>query len=367
MAFATVFVACAGESGIEVAGPPAVTGGSGGKSDAGLQLQDGGSGTDAKCVADKLETEVVKMPLDLVIYLDSSDSMGNALSKIKATFTQSFAGVMDQSGIDFIVITIAAADTITSPTNPSKYFFYPRGTGSGEIPLGFLNTFDQPPGPGKLPAGGWSDWSRLEAFKALFAITDSGSGPKTAATEFENQLYDVKKFPGFGTQANRNYRFHFMSGFIPKPTDGGPDDFWLPSDPVVTQASCAKVGAPGQDLAILTGGLRFSMCMYDHYPAYFEALAKAEVAKIPIACEFPVPKTPNGGAIDTNTIELQVTDSGTAATIHQVHDETECASGGFYVDAGQIVLCESTCTEVQASNDGSLEVSYGCATDFVPR
>jgi hypothetical protein len=159
MAFAVVLVACAGESEIEVAGPPGVTGGTGGKPDGGLQLKDSGGSVDAKCVADKLETEVVKMPLDLVIYLDSSDSMGTALAKIKSTFTQSFAGVMDQSGIDFIVITIAAADTITSPTNPSKYFFYPRGTGSGEIPLGFLNTFDKPPSPNTQPATG-PDWRR---------------------------------------------------------------------------------------------------------------------------------------------------------------------------------------------------------------
>lgn len=375
MVLAAIFVACAGETDIEVAGPPAVTGGSGGKGDGGIQISKDASG-DVDCVAKTQTPKDVKLPLDLVIYLDGSSSMKDRLAKIQSEFDKSFSTVMVTSGVDYRVITIGPAPIVAAPADPARYFFYPRpGTGSSEIPQAFVTTFDAPPAAGKPPLKGWSEWARPDASKALLAITDAGSGPKITAEAFENLLYDDNQFPGWGTKEARNYRFHFMAGFAPKLADADAGDVgdagdagvpqlpWLPTDPIAP-AQCDGAGKYGQDLAVLTGGLRFSMCPLDAYFSYFEKLAQAEVAHIPIACQFPVPTAEDGSAIDPDTIELDVTTSGTKSVIKQLHGATECGSGGFYIDSDEIFLCPETCTQVQAESDTTLEMRHGCATSF---
>jgi hypothetical protein len=357
---------CAHDEPSEVAGPPGVggsgSGGSGGGTGGGL----GGWPSDdagTNCVASTLTSELVKKPLDIIIYLDSSDSMGSAVSAIQQSFDVSFSQTLEQSQVDYRVITIGGVVLVTNPADPSRYFQYELGMGSSQLPSAILTTFSTPPAPGKQPLLGWSQWTRPNASKAILAITDANSGPTWPAQQFEDQLFNVQKLPGFGTATDRNYRFHFMAGFIPKP----PQDAWLPADPVVATKKCAKVGAYGQDLSILTGGLRFSMCEYTSYPDYFEQLAKSEVAEIPIQCQFPIPTDASGGEIDPNTIELELESGGNTQEIHQVHGQDECASGGFYVATGQIELCPNTCADVQASLETSLTVKHGCATSFVPR
>lgn len=327
-----------------------------------LNLPTSDADADADCEAQTLSSTLEKKPLDIVIYFDSSSSMGSARTAIQQSFDQYFSQALEKSQIDYRVITIAASPLVTAPANPTRYFFYPRGTGSKEIPAGFLNTFDTPPAPGKEPALGWSQWARTDASKALIAITDSGSGPTLSPAAFETQLYTQKKFPGFGTATNRNYRFHFVSGFVANTPVSTP---WPPTDPVVKTAKCAGVGALGQELAILSGGLRFSMCEYAHYGEFFSALAVSEVDLVPVKCSFAVPSSETGQAIDPDTIELEFQASGKPNKVQQVHSLSECESGGFYVSANTIELCPSTCEVVQSSVDNELTIRHGCPTGFV--
>jgi hypothetical protein len=366
---ACLLFGCASEEALDVAGPPAV-GSTGGAAGAGGGLNLGGSvnvpdggGGDAgeSCVAQTLEATLEKRPLDFVILIDSSPSMGSAVSAIAKTFDQSFATTMDASGVDYRVIMIAPKPFVTNPADPSRYFHYPRSNGSGDIPQAFLSTFKNPPGAGKLPAAGWSEWARPDAKKALLAITDAGSGPTMGAPTFENQLYNVLKLPGWGTPEKRNYSFHFMAGFKPNTPASEP---WLPDDPIINAQHCAAVGALGQGLSRLTGGLRFSYCVYAQYPSMFQALSQSEVDQTPVACDFAIPDAPAGKTIDTDTIEIEY--SG-GATFSQLHDEAECDdAGGFYVDGSELHLCPSTCAEIQADPTAKLDVSYGCPTGFIP-
>lgn len=361
---------CASEESSEVAGPPAVpeVGGSAGvggglNMGGSLNVPDagvGGGGGGQACVAQSLEATLEKRPLDIVIYLDWSDSMGGAVGAIKQSFDKSFSATMEASGVDYRVIMIAPAPFVVKPADPSRYFFFYRSTGSGDIPGAFLATFDHPPGANKQPAGGWSEWARPNAKKALLAITDAGSGPTMSAPQFENALYNVKKFPGWGTKEARNYSFHFMAGFKANTPASVP---WLPADPIINAVQCGGAGALGQGLARLTGGLRFSMCAYAEYASMFQELAQTEVEATPIACDFAIPEAPEGKTIDPDTIEVKYSGGDTFA---QVHDETECDAGGFYVDADELHLCPTTCATIQADPAAKLDVSYGCPTGYVP-
>jgi hypothetical protein len=199
--------------------------------------------------------------------------------------------------------------------------------------------------------------------KALIAITDSGSGPTMTGQQFETQLFDTLKLPGFGTAAQRNYRFHFISGFAAKTPPGTP---WLPTDPVVNNKQCAKVGAAGQGLSILSAGLRFSMCDYQSYGPMFDALAQSEIALTPIECDFPIPTPPAGKTIDPNTIEIVHASGSSSTTLHQVKDLASCTNDAFYVAGSEIHLCPQSCTSVQADAAATLSVTYGCPTSYVP-
>jgi hypothetical protein len=355
---ACTFFGCAADEPAEVAGNDVPMGGFGGTSaggTGGLSLDAGSSGSGGaggSCGKFSVAAAVGKRPLDLVIHLDMSDSMGNAVNAVKASFDQSFSTVMEQSGVDYRVIMISNSSFVPNPADPSRYFHLQHSTGSGELPAVFLSLYDQ-----------WKQWSRPEALKALVAITDSGSGPTLTAQQFETKLFQELNLPGFGTPTDRNYRFHFISGFVGKQPPGAP---WTALDPIVGQKACAKLGGNGQALAILTDGLRFSMCDYASYDKMFAKLAETEVALAPIACHFPVPDPAPGETIDPNEIEIVVSSPAGEVTLHQVHNATECQVGGFYVEGTEIVLCPTSCSTIQADPSAFLTVSYGCPTDYVP-
>lgn len=357
---ACTLLGCAGSEAEEVAGNDVPMGGSGGKGSVGgggggLGFDAGTSGSGGmpvECVQFNVAAEVSKRPLDLVIHLDMSDSMGNAVNAVKASFDQSFSTVMDQSGVDYRVIMISDDPFVPNPADPSRYFHLKHSTGSSELPAVFLSLYDQ-----------WKQWSRPEALKALVAITDSGSGPTLTAAQFETKLFQELKLPGFGTPTDRNYRFHFISGFVGKQPAGTP---WSALDPIVGQKACAKLGGNGQELAILTEGLRFSMCDYANYDKMFAKLAETEVGLAPMACDFPVPDPGAGKTMDPNTLEIVVTNAAGDQKLGQVSGLAKCQAGGFYVEGTQIVLCPSSCSTIQADATAFLTVSYGCPTDYVP-
>src|SRR5262245_22465060 len=102
-------------------------GGSGGASvavDAGFGggvVLDGGQDPPDACAAASLEAKIEKRPLDIVIYVDWSDSMGNAVNAIQKSFDQSFSQSMVASGIDYRVIMIAPKSFVANPADPSRY------------------------------------------------------------------------------------------------------------------------------------------------------------------------------------------------------------------------------------------------------
>ena len=81
-----------------------------------------------------------------------------------------------------------------------------------------------------------------------------------------------------------------------------------------------------------------------------------------IDCEFPVPSPPMGQVIDLSTVVVGYTPAamGSEVLFKQVANVASCVDSAFYIEAGSIKLCPSTCDLVQKDAKAKLEILYGC-------
>ncbi|MCU0657962.1 MAG: hypothetical protein MUF64_22680, partial [Polyangiaceae bacterium] len=166
----------------------------------------------------------------------------------------------------------------------------------------------------------------------------------------------------FGTAEGRKYRYHAIVGLKENDPASAP---WPPSAPVVDSTCTGYSGAlaPGenaQEVAILTGGLRFPLCQFDQYDVVFSTIAEGIAQTTPVACEFAVPKTPEGKLIDPNTILLEYTPgSGAPQTFSQSKDLFACKPDQFYIENETVKLCPAACQLVQADPGAKIDLTYG--------
>ena len=104
----------------------------------------------------------------------------------------------------------------------------------------------------------------------------------------------------------------------------------------------------------------------DTQNAFLQALAT--VRKRALSCSFEI-KAPADGALDYNQVNVAFTTNGQSETFYRVGDKSECiaspTNAWYYDDPVKpttIVLCEDTCTRVQAANAGKVDLQFGCAT-----
>jgi len=87
------------------------------------------------------------------------------------------------------------------------------------------------------------------------------------------------------------------------------------------------------------------------------------------SCEFKIPPA-QGGKIDFTQVEIDFELKGVTESFHEVKDRASCppSADGWYFDKPdkptKIMLCDDTCTKVQASEDGKLSIRFGCV--YVP-
>lgn len=87
-----------------------------------------------------------------------------------------------------------------------------------------------------------------------------------------------------------------------------------------------------------------------------------------LSCNFQMPQSMNGEAIDPTQVNVTYTPGGgMPTTIDQVSGPVACGpGGGWYYDdpmnPTQISLCPVTCQTVQADPNGKIQIVVGCAT-----
>ncbi len=371
--------------GISASGPASTTGGADSTSGDPIKL-DMGPPTDLpsatggeECVADVVEAQVELVPIDVVLVVDTSNSMAAAIASVESSINNDFAAILGASGIDYRVVVLGdyppggqlsicisapLSGTNCNPPPPipavtPQYQHYDMATGSGAFLDNILAWYGTPDVHGLAP-NGFQDLLRPDSIKILLAMTDgtSASGDTTLGDAFDQSLLSLVP-PLFGTPGDRQYVFHSI---ITMPVNNPATDPWLPTDPIAGQ------GGSIQQVSVLSGGWRFPLSEAANFDVVFQQIAQGVVATTPVACNFPIPDAPPGETIDPDTIEIDYLPGGAPPPmpLTQVVGPADCTPTSFYIDTGTVFLCPDACALVQADTMAALDVRYGCDTGFDP-
>jgi hypothetical protein len=299
-----------------------------------------------------------------------------------------------------------------APKTSARFFHYdPDGNkhakdasvGSKNSLCRALQWFKKPDGFGLAPMG-WSQWLRKDATKIFVEITDDQAdcsvdlnGDMTPdftvkdtvadpmnpsdntgmyqAKQFDEALRMLSSEQFMAGEGGRNYVFHsiismpFKSGMMDVPYE--------PNEVAAATANCSSGANPGRaydGLSRLTGGLRYPVCAADvaaagtggttGFTAIFKRIAQGVVEGTKVACDFAIPKAPDGKTLDRKTVEVVYSQPGVdAISFRQVQDIESCGgqSGSFYFKGESIALCADTCTRVQADDKAKVDVRFGCS------
>jgi hypothetical protein len=326
--------------------------------------------------------ELVREPVDIVIVLDNSGSMGNEARGVEGTINGDFAAILEESGVDYRVILVSehrersAQDTavcITAPlsTLPAcpagepglseRFFHYSTSIGSGNSFEVLLETYDgQEEDDFGLAPLGWSQWLRPGAKKVFLEFTDDNAN--MTSTEFLSSLTALAP-EHFGPSPNEHqFVWHSIVGLAERPDAAEP---YAPADPVEDeecQGSVFNAGTRYQELSRLTGGLRFPICKFDGYDAVFRRIASDVAESRALGCSFTTPPPPPGQVLNLNEIAVsyQPGGNGEAQELGRVELAESCGADAFVVEAGVIRLCPSACAQITADPEASVEVLLTC-------
>ena len=336
------------------------------------------SETTGECASETIEPELNSVPVDIILVVDTSNSMGAAIAAVETSINVDFAQILADSGIDYRLIVLGAqtdtqipicisapiSDTDCNPTPPvpainDTYKHYDAETGSGAFLNNILAWYSTPDKHGLAP-GGYQDFLRDGARRVILGMTDGTSASNNPADgdAFHASLLSLQP-PAFGTVNDPQYVFHLvvsMSANMP------PSQPWLAGDPI------EGFGGSLQQVAILTNGWRFPLSETNSFPILFQEIAADVVESTPVACEFQIP-TPDEGEIDPDTIEIDYYVGGQAPPIafHQVVDLAACEAEAFYIANDMVLLCPQACDLVQADPAAQLDVRFGCDVGFDPQ
>lgn len=102
---------------------------------------------------------------------------------------------------------------------------------------------------------------------------------------------------------------------------------------------------------------------------FLEALEKIRGSVL--ACEYNIPPSPKGGALDFNAVNVALVNDQQSLDFKYVGDPSRCnlTTSGWYYDVDpkngtptKISVCEQACHMLQAATNGRVEVRLGCVT-----
>ena len=363
---------------------------------------------DSACAQQAAEATLVKKPVDVIITIDNSGSMGQEIKGVQDNINVNFAQILQLSGVDYRVIMVTEHGPLSpesvcieaplsgipqggcnsppgAPVNNSPIFFHYdfHQVSSHDALCKLLDRYAVPDDHNFAPMG-YQQWLRPEAFKAFLMVTDDGvsctsstgkgnfndgdnaSAGATVATNWDIALTTMDPVQ-FGTPDKRNYIVYSLVALVEKDANNKALP-WLPTDPITTQ-ECPTAADPGtgyQGLSNLTSGLKFPLCSPSFYDTMFNEIAKGVIEGAKLNCEFEIPEPPDNLEIDLESVIVEFTPSnGPPVQFEQVASENECADGKFYIDeqANLIKLCPETCKQVEGDDQGKIQVLFGCKGD----
>jgi hypothetical protein len=362
---------------------------------------------DSACADLEAQATLVKLPVDIILAIDTSTSMGGEIDQVQANLNSNLATILAAAAIDYRVILIAdypgdpqpeppgasaddkldicistplggAACTCSdgtcssAPANPAMtddpgpggdFKHYDVLVDSHDALRRILDDFDAADEHGNP---GWGTYLRDGAQKVFLLITDDDAElePNTAS-EFDDQLRALS--PQFEIGGERNYVFHSILGMAARPS---PDEAkaWAPGA-AVQNGLCddgTQSEGPGvlyQQISKMSEGLRFPLCLNDNFDVIFQAIADDVVEGSSLGCSFtPTPSDPET-SLDFDHMVVYYTPGGATmpTKLTKVADAGVCGASSYFVADGEVTLCPVTCDAVQADGMGELSVHVACS------
>jgi hypothetical protein len=340
----------------------------------------GGAGGESACAETSAEAMGGPLPADIIFVVDNSGSMGDEAGFVQASMND-FSNIMVNSGIDYRVILISADSTddhgicVPAPLGsgscpgddlPPNYHHIPTTVGSSNSLELILSEYPN-----------YSQWLRPGASKTITVVTDDDSG--LSANDFTTQLLTLD--PTF-----QDFIFHGI--IAPYELSGLANVQCIAASPpncssvdiccgVNTSVGifCAPLpadqGAVYQQLIAQTGGMEGNLCSQDFVPV-FQQIATAVVQASQVPCVYNIPAPPDNSTIDYDRVNVEYRPDGNAPPqdiLYVPGGEADCGTdGGWYYDDPNdptaIILCPTTCADVQAGDSPRVDVKFGCATQI---
>ncbi|MET0386458.1 MAG: hypothetical protein ABW321_10890 [Polyangiales bacterium] len=363
--------------------PEAGTGNTGGRRAPGQLPPAAGSGNtssglpqpggDNSCAAISQRATNERQPADIIFAVDNSGSMDEEIVFVREQLN-AFSQQITDSGVDARIILISApyggqpapsggffddddnedngiciapplgSGSCPEDSNPPRYFHVPEEVKSHDALNKFVDTFPQ-----------WRDQLRPNSNKTFVVITDDDA--------------DGDSDEGGGQAINTAAGFTEQVSALP----GGLFSTWGFSG-IYCFTECPEAAAVGtvyETLVQQTSGVKGDLCEQNFAPV-FDALAKAVINAAGIACSWEIPPPPAGETFNRDQVNVQYSVLGGApSSLLQVSSGAACASsdGWFYDDPAaptRISVCPTTCDDVRADPQASVDVLFGCETLQAP-
>jgi hypothetical protein len=128
----------------------------------------------------------------------------------------------------------------------------------------------------------------------------------------------------------------------------------------------AAIGAVHADLVSMTGGVGGDLCLQD-FKTVFDALAKQVVETVTLSCDWEIPPPPDGEDFDKFKTNVLLDLDGASDPLGKAAGASGCGDqdGWHYDDEAiptKVVACPATCTRIQAAQNATVQLQFGCET-----
>lgn len=317
------------------------------------------------CRAINAESTVEPIPVDIIIAIDNSGSMGQEAEEVR-TNINNFAAIIAASGLDYRVVLISREDGSTGVCVPP-----PLGSGMpdcGSGPDGRLlaihETVSSTNAAEKVleTYPEYRDFLRPEAAKVFLWITDDES--RRSADRIRSDLAALEPEGMFDVQIH-----NAIVGYYGETPDSwgsrGAGDCSTLANPGVRYLRLANcLTDDNEPIEGCRTGSQARVCASD-WTTIFEEMARGIVEGVPVLCEFDVPEPPEGLTLDLDAIGVTYRSGDEVrAELDRVANEDACTDNGWYFDdpvaPTTMSLCPEACRTVQADPDARLDIALGC-------
>jgi hypothetical protein len=303
-----------------------------------------------QCATSQFEAESSIKPVDIVWAIDNSGSMSEEASLVQENIN-SFAQAIGESGIPYRVVVMTQDGYVDVPpplgNDSERYRFVAQNVSSNHALLQLVQQYDR-----------YKDFLRNRAVMHFVIVSDDESEEMSHDT-FQTMMEGMlgKTFRAHAIVSPPGSMHTPLGGGFSMTGCGGPN------------GNAAENGVEYWDLAADTGGRRFSICTED-WSSLFDTLTEEVAVPQTLPCSFERPEAPEGEEFDKLRVNVVVKPGdGSQRVVPYVEQRSNCDGPGWYYDDPEnptrIDTCPVTCTRLEANDQATVEIAYGCQTIII--